>query len=70
MKVAAGVAKGLHYLHEQCQRRIIHRDIKASNILLDSDFEPQVNAAHILRVVWHSNVVLLVTNQRPAISSF
>jgi serine/threonine protein kinase len=41
-KVAVGVARGLHYLHEQCQRRIIHRDIKASNILLDANFEPQV----------------------------
>ncbi|KAG0582755.1 hypothetical protein KC19_3G083200 [Ceratodon purpureus] len=43
MKVAVGVARGLHYLHEKCQRRIIHRDIKASNILLDSDFEPQIS---------------------------
>lgn len=43
MKVAVGVARGLRYLHEQCQRRIIHRDIKASNILLDSDFEPQIS---------------------------
>lgn len=42
-KVALGVARGLHYLHEQCQRRIIHRDIKASNILLDSNFEPQIS---------------------------
>ncbi len=41
-KVAVGVAHGLHYLHESCQRRIIHRDIKASNILLGPDFEPQV----------------------------
>lgn len=42
-KVAIGTARGLLYLHEQCRRRIIHRDIKASNILLDGDFEPQVN---------------------------
>jgi serine/threonine protein kinase len=55
MKVAVGVAKGLHYLHEQCQRRIIHRDIKASNILLDSDFEPQVSAAHKMLAVMHSD---------------
>jgi len=41
-KVAIGVARGLHYLHEVCQRRIIHRDVKASNILLGPDFEPQV----------------------------
>lgn len=43
MKVAVGVARGMHYLHEKCQRRIIHRDIKASNILLDSDYEPQIS---------------------------
>lgn len=41
-KVAVGVAEGLHYLHHACHRRIIHRDIKASNILLTEDYEPQV----------------------------
>ena len=41
-KIANGTAKGLRYLHEGCQRRIIHRDIKAANILLTEDFEPQV----------------------------
>ncbi|KAM5569146.1 receptor-like cytosolic serine/threonine-protein kinase RBK2 [Rosa sericea] len=42
-KVALGTAKGLVYLHEGCQRRIIHKDIKASNILLTEDFEPQIS---------------------------
>ncbi|KAK8954517.1 putative receptor-like serine/threonine-protein kinase [Platanthera zijinensis] len=42
-KVAAGTARGLHYLHKVCQRRIIHRDIKASNILLTDSFEPQIS---------------------------
>ncbi|XP_062164846.1 probable receptor-like serine/threonine-protein kinase At5g57670 isoform X2 [Alnus glutinosa] len=42
-KIAIGTARGLHYLHSGCQRRIIHRDIKASNILLAADFEPQIS---------------------------
>ncbi|KAE8674985.1 Receptor-like cytosolic serine/threonine-protein kinase RBK2 [Hibiscus syriacus] len=42
-KIAIGTAKGLHYLHKVCQRRIIHRDIKSSNILLTADFEPQIS---------------------------
>ncbi|PSS19630.1 Receptor-like serine/threonine-protein kinase [Actinidia chinensis var. chinensis] len=41
-KIILGTAAGLLYLHENCQRRIIHRDIKADNILLTEDFEPQI----------------------------
>ncbi|PKI50688.1 hypothetical protein CRG98_028925 [Punica granatum] len=42
-KIVIGTARGLHYLHKGCQRRIIHRDIKSSNILLTADFEPQIS---------------------------
>lgn len=42
-KIVLGIAAGLMYLHENCQRRIIHRDIKADNILLTENFEPQVS---------------------------
>ncbi|KAF6176561.1 hypothetical protein GIB67_034423, partial [Kingdonia uniflora] len=41
-KIALGTAEGLLYLHDSCQRRIIHRDIKAANILLTENFEPQI----------------------------
>ncbi|KAK4477964.1 hypothetical protein RD792_017229, partial [Penstemon davidsonii] len=41
--IALGIASGLSYLHEGCQRRIIHRDIKSANVLLTEDFEPQIS---------------------------
>ncbi|KAK9020122.1 hypothetical protein V6N11_054615 [Hibiscus sabdariffa] len=40
-KIAVGTAEGLGYLHEGCQRRIIHKDIKAANILLSEHFDAQ-----------------------------
>ncbi|KAJ6978523.1 PR5-like receptor kinase [Populus alba] len=41
-KVALGIAKGLAYLHEDCQKKIIHFDIKPLNILLDANFNAKI----------------------------
>ncbi|KAL2519552.1 Cysteine-rich receptor-like protein kinase 3 [Abeliophyllum distichum] len=41
-KIIFGIAEGLAYLHEESKLRIIHRDIKLSNILLDEDFTPKI----------------------------
>lgn len=40
--ICMGIARGLAYLHEELVPRIVHRDIKASNILLDKDFRPKI----------------------------
>ncbi|XP_057993137.1 G-type lectin S-receptor-like serine/threonine-protein kinase SD1-1 [Hevea brasiliensis] len=41
--VIGGIARGLLYLHQNSKLRIIHRDLKASNILLDSDMNPKTS---------------------------
>ncbi|KAF6134997.1 hypothetical protein GIB67_014046 [Kingdonia uniflora] len=54
-KIALGTARGLLYLHEQCDPKIIHRDVKAANILLDEDYEAIVGDFGLAKLLDHQD---------------
>ncbi|KAI3766193.1 hypothetical protein L2E82_16245 [Cichorium intybus] len=54
MKVALDIARGLEYLHERCNPPVIHRDLKSSNILLDSNFNAKISDFGLATTEFHA----------------
>lgn len=54
-KIIVGIARGLLYLHEDSQLKIIHRDLKASNILLDECMNPKISYFGLARLIGESH---------------
>ncbi|XP_022886386.1 cold-responsive protein kinase 1 [Olea europaea var. sylvestris] len=51
VKICIGVARGLAYLHVDVRPHVVHRDIKASNILLDKDLTPKISDFGMARLI-------------------
>jgi serine/threonine protein kinase len=63
-EIAVGTARGIAYLHEECQQRIIHYDIKPGNIPLDANFFPKVADFGLAKLCNRENTHITMTGGR------
>ncbi|RHN73394.1 putative protein kinase RLK-Pelle-RLCK-Os family [Medicago truncatula] len=63
-EIAIGTARGIAYLHELCEHRIVHYDIKPGNILLDGNFNPKVADFGLAKLCNRENTHITMTGGR------
>ena len=65
--IALGIAKGIEYLHQGCDKRILHFDIKPHNILLDHNFNPKISDFGLAKLCSKEQSVVSMTTTRGTI---
>lgn len=67
LQIAVGVAHAIEYLHNGCELRILHLDIKPQNVLLDQDFNPKISDFGLAKVHSRNKSVVTMTGARGTI---
>lgn len=62
--IVNGIAKGIEYLHQGCEQRILHFDIKPHNILLDHDFNPKISDFGVAKLCSKEDSIISMTAAR------
>ena len=62
--MALGIAKGIEYLHQGCDQRILHLDIKPHNILLDHNFNPKISDFGLAKLCSNEQSTVSITTAR------
>ncbi|KAH1035670.1 hypothetical protein GYH30_055591 [Glycine max] len=62
--IAVGVARGLEYLHQGCNTRILHFDIKPHNILLDENFNPKISDFGLAKICTRKESMISIFGAR------
>ncbi|CAA2975956.1 LEAF RUST 10 DISEASE-RESISTANCE LOCUS RECEPTOR-LIKE PROTEIN KINASE-like [Olea europaea subsp. europaea] len=66
-QIAVGIAHGIEYLHQGCNMRILHFDIKPHNILLDKDFNPKISDFGLARLCPNRSSIVSILGARGTI---
>lgn len=64
LEIATGIARGIEYLHQGCDQRILHFDIKPSNILLDYNLNPKISDFGLAKLCARDQSVVALTAAR------
>ncbi|CAL4975738.1 unnamed protein product [Urochloa decumbens] len=62
--IALGIARGMEYLHQGCNKRILHFDIKPHNILLDYNFNPKISDFGLAKLCARDQSIVTLTTAR------
>ncbi|CAL8118966.1 unnamed protein product [Prunus armeniaca] len=62
--IAVGIAKGIEYLHQGCDQRILHFDIKPHNVLLDHNFTPKISDFGLAKLCSKDQSIVSMTTAR------